>query len=108
MCYNMDKNQGDSKMLKKGLIEVVQDCINSDEMRGKYRRDGKCFVRTRKLSFGLLIIMILRKSVKSLQLILNELADELGIGSISNSAFTQRRALLRHGFFKELNQKQTC
>jgi hypothetical protein len=25
-------------MLKKGLIEVVQDCINSDEMRGKYRR----------------------------------------------------------------------
>jgi len=49
--------------------------------------------------------MILRKSVKSLQLILNELADELGIGSISNSAFTQRRALLRHGFFKELNQK---
>jgi len=84
---------------------MVQEFINLDEIRKKYRRDGKCFVRTRKLSFGLLIIMILRKSMKSLQLILNELADELGIGSISNSAFTQRRALLKHEFFIELNQK---
>jgi len=25
-------------MLKKGLIEMIQDCRNSDEMRGKYRR----------------------------------------------------------------------
>jgi hypothetical protein len=61
---------------------MVQEFINLDEIRKKYRRDGTCFVRTRKLSFGLLIIMILRKSMKSLQLILNELADELGIGSI--------------------------
>jgi hypothetical protein len=36
-------------------------------------------------------------------LILNELADELEIESISNSAFTQRRALLKHGFFIESN-----
>ncbi len=43
--------------------------------------------------------------MKLLQLILNELGSELGIGSISNSAFTQRRAQLKHEAFIELNQK---
>lgn len=87
------------------MLERLRDLSKADEMRRKYRRDEKSFMRTRKLSFGLLIIMILRKSMKSLQLILNEIAEELGIGSISNSAFTQRRAQLKHGFFIELNQK---
>lgn len=43
--------------------------------------------------------------MKSLQLILNELSSELEIGSISNSAYSQRRALLKHEFFIELNKK---
>jgi hypothetical protein len=84
---------------------MVQGLINSDEIKKKYRRDGKCFMRMRKLSFGLLIIMILRKSMKSLQLMLNEVTGELGVESISNSAFSQRRAQLKHGAFIELNQK---
>ncbi|MDY6993852.1 MAG: hypothetical protein SVR94_14795, partial [Pseudomonadota bacterium] len=46
-----------------------------------------------------------KESVKSLQLILNELKNQLSIPSISHSAFSQRRAQLKHTAFIELNQK---
>jgi hypothetical protein len=50
-------------------------------------------------------MLILRKSVKSAQLVLNELTIELNIESISNSAFTKARAKLKHTAFIELNEK---
>ena len=50
-------------------------------------------------------LLIMRKSVKSLQLILNELSHQLSLPSISHSAFSQRRAQLKHTAFIELNQK---
>ena len=53
------------------------------------------------------MFLILQKSVKSLQLILNELTLSLGFDSltVTNSAYTQARANLRHTAFIELNQK---
>jgi hypothetical protein len=36
---------------------------------------------------------------------LNEVVDRLGVGTISNSAFTQRRAQRKHAAFIELNQR---
>ena len=52
-----------------------------------------------------MILLIMRKSVKSLQLILNEISHHLGFPSISHSAFSQRRVQLKHTAFIELNQK---
>ncbi|NJO16060.1 MAG: hypothetical protein HC877_10005 [Thioploca sp.] len=46
----------------------------------------------------------MRTSVKSLQLILNELSHQLDLPSISHSAFSQRRTQLKHTAFIELNQ----
>jgi hypothetical protein len=48
---------------------------------------------------------MMRKSVKSLQLLLNELSHQLNLPSISHSAFSQRRAQFKHTAFIELNQK---
>ena len=48
----------------------------------------------------------LKKGLKSLPLMLNELRFELdNFDRVSNSAFTQARANLRHTAFIELNQK---
>jgi hypothetical protein len=51
------------------------------------------------------MVLILKKSMKSLQLVLNELTTKQGLTTVSNSAFTQARANLSHTAFIELNQK---
>jgi hypothetical protein len=66
---------------------------------------AKYFTRIRKLFFPLALILILRKSGKSIQLVLNELSPDLNIEPISNSAFTRARSKLKHTAFIELNQK---
>ena len=50
-------------------------------------------------------MLILRKSVKSLQLILNEFTINFDFEPVSNSAFTKARANLNYTAFIELNQK---
>lgn len=51
------------------------------------------------------MVLILKKSLKSLQLILNEFTLAFDdFNTVSNSAFTQARANLRHSAFIELNK----
>jgi hypothetical protein len=62
------------------------------------------FTRVRKLSFIVMFILILRKSVKSLQLILNEFVIDTNKDySITAGAFTKARKKLKHTAFTELN-----
>ncbi len=49
--------------------------------------------------------MILQKSIKSLQLKLNEFTMDYDTDTVTNSAFTQARRNLNHTAFIELNQK---
>ena len=67
----------------------------------------KYFTRKRKLTFFIVILLILGKSVKSLQLVLNEVFVKLAINITvcSASAFVQARVKLSHKAFIELNQK---
>jgi hypothetical protein len=51
------------------------------------------------------MVLILQKSLKSLQLRMNEFMLLLGSETATNSAFTQARANLKHTAFIELNQK---
>lgn len=63
------------------------------------------FTRTRKLTFIVLFILILRKSVKSLQLVLNEFVLEAQKDfSITAGAFTKARKKLKHTAYQELNE----
>jgi hypothetical protein len=56
------------------------------------------------LPFSTVFILILRKSVKSLQVVLNEFILQAGKSlSITASAFTQARRKLKHTSFIELN-----
>lgn len=77
----------------------------------RHRSDSKAFTRVRKLTFTLVMLLILQKSAKSLQLILNEFFTKLGTILVTASAFTQARNKLSHTAFIELNQKaviETC
>lgn len=62
------------------------------------------FVRERKLPFKTVIKLLLRKSVKPLQLVLNEWTDNLDY-QISASALSQARRKLKHTAFIELLKK---
>lgn len=80
-----------------------RDFITSFLTINKYRKLERAFSRTRKIPFSNLVILLLQKSLKSLQIKLNEFADLVGIEPATASAFTQARALLSHELFKDLN-----
>jgi hypothetical protein len=89
------------------VTERVKVILNDPLFKDNHRTDTKFFTRDRKLSFVLLILIILQKSLKSLQLVLNEFFVKLSVPSVivTASAFTQARAKLSHTAFIELNQK---
>jgi hypothetical protein len=92
-------------MKKKQLLEKSQELINSKTFKERHRASEKYFTRARKLCFSVLIILIIRKSVKSMQLILNELSIELDTEPVTAAAFTKARAKLKHTAFIELNRE---
>ena len=92
-------------MHKKNTAASSRRLISDEHFKNKHRINKSSFSRNRKLSFSLVTILILRKSLKSLQLVLNELVLKLDLHyTITASAFTQARAKLRHTAFIELNR----
>ena len=65
----------------------------------------KSFVRKRKLPFKTVLALILEKTVKSLQIKLNEFMEKHSMETVTNSAFCQARQKLLHTAFIEMNQK---
>ncbi len=92
-------------MKKKQAVETSQKLIQDEEFKDRRRSGKTAFTRVRKLPFAIVIILILKKSMKSLQLLLNELTLSLDSDTVTNSAFTQARANPHHTAFIELNQK---
>ncbi|MCP4112968.1 MAG: hypothetical protein GY749_46815 [Desulfobacteraceae bacterium] len=76
------------------VVECVKVMLNDPLFRDNHRTGSEFFTRNRKLTFVVVILLILQKSLKSLQLVLNEffgkLAEPLVI--VTASAFTQARA----------------
>lgn len=71
---------------------------------GRHKSNAKNFTRIRALSFQVIFMQILRKSVKSLQVSLNELfMFNLIPFTVSASAYTQARKKFKHTAFVELN-----
>jgi hypothetical protein len=52
-----------------------------------------------------MILLLLRKSMKSIQCVVNELFIALGIESVTTAAFSQARKRIRYTAFIELNEK---
>jgi len=72
----------------------------------KYKIGERSFVRNRKLNFMNMSILLLSKSVKSLQNRLNEFFEKIlgGCETVTASAFTQARKKLSHMLFVDLNR----
>jgi hypothetical protein len=89
------------------IVERVRALLSNLEFRDRHRRDEKAFTRDRKLPFACVMLLILQKTIKSLQLHLNEFFTELfgtfGLAA-TVSAWSQARAKLRHTAFIELNK----
>lgn len=79
--------------------------IHSIELREKHRTAKKYFSRSRVLTFPVMLSLIIQKSVKSMQVVLNEFFEKLCSEAVSSSAFTQARSHLSHKAFIELNQE---
>lgn len=79
--------------------------IVSEAFKARHRSAPEFFTRERKLSFAMMLLSILRKSVKSLQNVLNELSLELNLPLVTASGYSQRREQLSHSALIELNRE---
>jgi len=64
----------------------------NDDFKANHRNKATFFSRMRKLTFPVVILLILQKSRKSIQLLLNEFGKIAQIPLVTNSAFTQVRS----------------
>lgn len=84
---------------------MSRDLIHDEEFKSRHRSKPTAFSRIRTLTFSRVIILLLRKSLKSLQWVLNEMAEKRDCEVVTAGALTQARANLRYTAFIELNQK---
>jgi ribonuclease HII len=73
----------------------------------RHKRQSEDFTRVRVFTFPLLLGIMLRKSSKSIQLLLNEIVALLPgtTPSVTGAAYTKARQKIRHTAFIELNER---
>jgi len=86
-------------------FNIWREKIYSNELKMKFRKKETDFTRNRKLTFENMIVLILQKWVKSLQLRLNEFSLNLWneLETITTSAYVQAKNKLSYKLFLELN-----
>ena len=87
----------------KETVILIKKLILSEDIKLTFRNTDKDFTRIRKLTFDKMLILLLQKWVKSLQLRLNEFSLNIDNKLLSNSAFTQARSKLQPEVFDYLN-----
>lgn len=90
------------------LSEHTRTLLSDIGFMEHHRASAADFTRTRLLPFNRVVLLVLQKSLKSIQLHLHEFFERLAGGdvfsSVSAGAWTHARAKLRHTAFIELNQ----
>jgi len=87
-------------------ISIIRALLNDDEFKNEHRTASKFFSRKFKLNFVTVILLILQKSIKPLQLVCHSFFKKLDNGVlVTKSAFTQARRHLKATAFVTLNQK---
>lgn len=92
--------------MRKGryILANINKFLATDIFLNKHKDKPTDFTRDRVLNFVVVFMLILRKSVKSIQLALNEIFVQGVIGStVSSSAYVQARKKFKHTAFIELN-----
>ncbi|MCK5189689.1 MAG: IS4 family transposase, partial [Methylococcales bacterium] len=90
---------------RKRAVDTSRGLIEDNTFKERHRWSEKDFTRLRVLSFELVLVLVLRNSVKSLQLVVNEAMNWLNQDPVTASAYSQARYKLKHTAFIELNQK---
>jgi hypothetical protein len=92
------------------VIQTVKTLVADAEFQSRHRVKATYFTRKRVFTFSIVLVLLLQKSVKSLQLVLNEffgtlaLMVALPVLTVTHSAFSQARQKLSHTAFIELLQ----
>ena len=90
------------------LVEALRAKLRDPNFLARHRVRPEDFTRHRQLTFPVLMLFILQKTVKSLQRHLHELLDALAPGEIfeplTSGAVTHARAKLKDSAFVELNR----
>lgn len=90
------------------VIEQLRQRLLAPDFCGRHRRRPADFSRQCVLTFPVLMLLLLQKSLKSLQAHLQEFLGQLAGGAhapgLSGGAFTHARAKLRASAFTELNE----
>ena len=73
---------------------MLKDKIHSDEFQSDHKQNQKDFTRERKLTFAKIVVIMMRKSVKSLQNVLNEAQKEISL-LLKNDEETIREVPIR-------------
>src|SRR5205085_2656425 len=89
------------------LVEALRARLCDPEFLKRHRCRTQDFTRKRVLTFSVVMLLILQKSVKSIQRHLNELLEQVrpGLGgrTVTPRAAALARAKLRPSAFSELN-----
>jgi len=90
------------------ILQTVRALLADPGFLARHRSTPQAFTRQRKLPFDRVVLLVLQKSLKSLQLRLHEffaqLAGATAADAATPGAWTQARAKLRHRAFIELNE----
>ena len=79
-------------MLKQKAFKLASSKLACEKFMDDHKLTPQAFSRTRKLSFYTAMILLLRKSVESLQVCLNEFVTQTFKNfTVTASAFTQAR-----------------
>lgn len=90
--------------LKSLFINFVNKEVEKEEFVNDHKRNKNDFTRNRTLTYPIMFLLLLRKSIKSLQLVLNELFIYNHISqTVSGSAYNQARKKFKHTAFIALN-----
>jgi len=92
-----------------GFVESLRRQLCDQDFSLRHRVRPEDFTRHRQLTFPVVMLFILQKTVKSIQRHLHEFLNELAGGElfepVSASAWSHARAKLKHTAFIELNEK---
>ena len=90
------------------LVEALRRLLGAGAFIARHRVRLADFTRQRQLTFPVVMLFTLQKTVRSLQRHLHEFLDELAGGGlfepVTAGAFTHARAKLKHTAFIELNR----
>jgi hypothetical protein len=86
-------------------LRLIGAAIKNINFVNNHKEKPNDFTRNRTLDFPIIFMLILKKSMKSLQLVLNELFIQNHINkTVTASAYSQARRKFKHTAFIELNE----